>query len=188
MDREERNLIARCQQGDRDAFDALIRAYYPYVSGFLTRVTADTNLSEDLTQDTFLKMIRNIERYDPKNAAFGTWLIAIAKHVYVDHLRRNRIVMEDIDAPDISAELRESTDFTEDALRREQYDALVRAIDTLPPEQGIAIRLKYESELTLQEIADRFGVPPKTLKSRIHDGTVKLRRMFQSDKTRMEQE
>ena len=50
-------------------------------------------------------------------------------------------------------------------------------IDTLPPEQGLAIRLKYVEDMTLQEIAAQFGVQPKTIKSRIHDGTVKLRKI-----------
>jgi len=46
----------------------------------------------------------------------------------------------------------------------------------LPPDQGLAIRLKYVEDMTLQEIAAQFGVQPKTIKSRIHDGTVKLRK------------
>ncbi|GAB6957413.1 RNA polymerase sigma factor [Ruminococcus champanellensis] len=46
----------------------------------------------------------------------------------------------------------------------------------MPPDQGLAIRLKYVEDMTLQEIAAQFGVQPKTIKSRIHDGTVKLRK------------
>ncbi|WP_367997702.1 MULTISPECIES: RNA polymerase sigma factor [Ruminococcus] len=57
-----------------------------------------------------------------------------------------------------------------------QYQELQAAIDTLPPEQGLAIRLKYVEDMTLQEIAAQFGVQPKAIKSRIHDGTVKLRK------------
>ena len=73
----------------RPAFDELIRLYYDYVSGFLLKTTENETLCEDLTQETFLKMIRNIERFDPGGSAtFGTWLIAIAKNCYIDHLRR----------------------------------------------------------------------------------------------------
>lgn len=57
-----------------------------------------------------------------------------------------------------------------------RYEELLAALDTLPPEQALAIRLKYVEDLTLAEIAERFGVQPKTVKSRIHDGTVKLRK------------
>ena len=50
------------------------------------------------------------------------------------------------------------------------------AMETLPPEQALAIRLKYVEDMTLAQIAEHFGVQPKTIKSRIHDGTAKLRK------------
>ena len=61
----ETQLIRRCQRGDRQAFEALIRQYYDYVSGFLLKATQDALLAQDLTQETFLKMIRSIETFDP---------------------------------------------------------------------------------------------------------------------------
>lgn len=94
----EKALIKRCRHGDREAFDELIRLYYDYVSGFLLKATENETLCEDLTQETFLKMIRSIEKFEPDgSAAFGTWLITIAKNCYIDHLRRNRIHFEDIE-------------------------------------------------------------------------------------------
>ena len=93
----EKALIKKCQRGDKQAFEELIRLYYDYVSGFLLKTTMASTLSEDLTQETFLKMIRSIEKFDPGgSAAFGTWLITIAKNCYIDHLRRNRVPLEDI--------------------------------------------------------------------------------------------
>ena len=95
----EKALIRKCQRGDRQAFDALIWLYYDYVSGFLLKLTADEVLTEDLTQETFLKMIRSIEKFDPEGKTqFGMWLITIAKNSYIDHLRRNRIHLEDKDS------------------------------------------------------------------------------------------
>lgn len=60
--------------------------------------------------------------------------------------------------------------------RKLRYEQLLAAPETLPPEQTLAIRLKYVEDMTLAQIAERFGVQPKTIKSRIHDGTVKLRK------------
>lgn len=169
----EKALIKKCRCGDRQAFDALIRLYYDYVSGFLLKTTADESLAEDLTQETFLKMIRNIEKFDPGgSAAFGTWLITIAKNCYIDHLRRNRVALEDIEALPIEAE----QSVADEVERKLEYERVLRAMETLPPEQALAIRLKYVEDLTLAQIAERFGVQPKTIKSRIHDGTVKLRK------------
>lgn len=170
---QEKALIKQCQRGDRRAFDELIRLYYDYVSGFLLKTTTDAVLTEDLTQETFLKMIRSIETFDPGGrAAFGTWLITIAKNCYIDYLRRNRIYLEDIDALPL-----EDTHNVADAVERKlQYEQVLAAMETLPPEQALAIRLKYVEDMTLAQIAQRVGVQPKTIKSRIHDGTVKLRK------------
>ena len=169
----EKALIKKCQRGDRQAFDELIRLYYDYVSGFLLKTTGDELLAEDLTQETFLKMIRGIDKFDPSGSAgFGTWLITIAKHCYIDHLRRNHIRFEELNAVPLS----DGGILSEQVERRLEYEELLTALEQLPPEQGVAIRLKYVEELTLAQIAERFGVPQKTIKSRIHDGTVKLRR------------
>ena len=157
-------LIKRCQKGEKQAFDELIRLYYPYVSGFLIKTTKDEILAEDLTQDVFLKMIQNIEKFNLSgNANLGTWLITIAKNCYIDHLRRNRIYLENIDEVPIA----DNRSLSDDIDQKLQYEELLNAIDNLPPEQGIAIRLKYEEDLTLAEIAKRFGVQSKTIKSRI---------------------
>ncbi len=169
----EKALIKKCQHGDQQAFDELIRLFYDYVFGFLLKTTTDETLSEDLTQETFLKMIRNIERFDPGGSAgFGTWLITIAKNCYIDHLRRNRICLEDIE----SLPLEDEQNVADEVVRKIQYEQLLAEMDTLPPEQALAIRLKYVEDMTLAQIAERFGVQPKTIKSRIHDGTVKLRK------------
>ena len=168
----EKMLIGKCQRGDRQAFDRLIRLYYDYVFGFLLKATADETLCEDLTQETFLKMIKNIEKFRPGGAAFGTWLITIAKNCYIDHLRKNRIPFEDV----TEIQLSDGEDVAGRVEQKLRCEELLAAAESLPPEQGLAIRLKYAEGLTLQEIAERFGVQPQTVKSRIHEGTVKLRK------------
>lgn len=169
----EKALIKRCQRGDRQAFDELIRLYYDYVSGFLLKTTADEVLTQDLTQETFLKMIQNIEKFDPGGSAvFGTWLVTVAKNCYIDHLRRNRIRLEDIE----SLPLEDEADVADEVERKLRYEQVMSAMESLPPEQAAAIRMKYAEDMTLAQIADRFGVQPKTVKSRIHDGTAKLRK------------
>lgn len=171
----ERALIKKCQKGEADAFEELIRIYYPYISGFLLKTTSDGDLTQDLTQETFLKMIRAIEKFDVNGSAgFGTWIVAIAKNCYIDHLRRNQIYPEDFD----SLQIGDGKNIEEDIGTKLQYEKLLSEIEKLPPEQGLAIRMKYEADMTLEQIAERFGVPPKTVKSRIHDGTAKLRKIF----------
>lgn len=171
----EVDLVRACQKGEKRAFEDLIRMYYPYVSKFLLKVTGDRRAAEDLTQETFLKMVRNINRYVPDGkAGFGTWLITIAKNGYIDSLRKNRVRFVDIDALPLS----DGSDLLDALSSKLQCNAVRAALEALPEEQGRAIRLKYEENMTLAEIAAYFNVPAKTIKSRIHEGTKKLRRMF----------
>lgn len=175
MDAEQ--LIRESRQGNPEAFEDLVRLFYPYVSGFLLKMTADRSLAEDLTQETFLKMIQNFDCFDShRGTSFGTWLISISKNCYIDSLRKNRMESADVE----QLEVADPRDVAADVIRRTQYEEVQQAVHKLPVEQAAAIHLKYEEELSLKEIAQRFGVEPKTIKSRIHEGTVRLRKMLQA--------
>jgi len=169
----ERKLLRAAQGGDKEAFQQLILAYYPYVKKFLLKLSGSEQDAEDLTQETFLKLIRGIRQYEPSgNALFATWLMTIAKHCYLDFLRRNRLITVDFNALELP-----SDEFFEGEIeRREDADALWRAMETLPPEQALAVRLRHFEQQSLEEIAARMGIEAKTAKSRVHLGVVKLRK------------
>lgn len=171
-------LVKKCQKGEKSAFEELIRLYYPYVYGFLLKMSKDTHLSEDLTQDTFLKMIQKIELFkcDGKTS-FGTWLIAIAKNCFIDNMRKNSVIIENYD----DLQLADFHNVSDEVITKVEYEEFQKASAKLPYEQQIAIKLKYEENLTLKEISQRFGVQPKTIKSRIHEGKVKLRKMLKTN-------
>lgn len=175
---DERSLILSAQKGEKKAFQDLVVFYYPYVSKFLLKMTGDPPLSEDLTQDTFVKLIRGIDRFDVRGkASFSTWVMAIAKNCYLDYLRRNRREILSFEEQDIPSPFS-----VQDAvLDRLQADELEKALESLPSEQAAAIRLKYVEQQTLQEIAVRFSCDPKTVKSRIHNGITRLRKRLRGD-------
>lgn len=166
-------LILACQNGDKQAFNDLITLYYPYVSKFLLKLSSDNAISEDLIQDTFVKLIRGIDSFNVYGkAAFATYLMTIAKNCYIDYLRKNKNIMLNIDEQEIA----DTITLESKVLNSIEASELLKAVDALPWEQGQAIRLKYLEQLTLQEIAEKFNTQPKTIKSRIHDGMVKLRK------------
>jgi RNA polymerase sigma-70 factor (ECF subfamily) len=166
-------LILSCQNGEKQAFSDLIALYYPYVSKFLLKLTSNENISEDLTQDTFLKLIRGIDRFDIYGkATFATYLMTIAKHCYVDYLRKDKHIMLCIDDQEIA----DKVTVEHKVLKEIEVSAIMKSVDALPWEQAQAIKLKYLEQLTLQEIAEKFNTQPKTIKSRIHGGMVKLRK------------
>lgn len=171
---DEISLIRRAQAGDRDALEELIRFYYPYVIKFTRTMVQDDNVCEDLTQDTFLKLIRSIDRYDIYGEAeFSTYVITIAKRTCVDYFRRNRQTMDDIDEH-LDLDSGQSTEASVE--KSLDIQRAMELLNTLPAEQAAAIKLKYLEQQTLEEIAVRLDSQPKTIKSRIHNGMVKLRR------------
>ena len=145
----EKEIIKRCQNGDKTAFDTLIRMFYPYVTKYLLKLTHDENLTEDLTQDVFLKVIRTIEEYKTDGkASFATYIITIAKNTFIDYNRRNRVIFSELS----EAETRQGENLENKALINIEYGEILKYIDSLPPNQASVIRLKYIDEYTLKEI------------------------------------
>ena len=175
----EKEIIKRCQDGDKSAFDELIRTFYPYVGKYLLKLTGDKTLTEDLTQDVFLKVIRTIDRYKTSGrASFATCIITIAKNTFIDYTRRNKIILSEL----AEAESQIGNNVENKVIANLEYAEVIKYIESLPPNQATAIRLKYIDEYTLKEIESITGVPAKTVKSRIHEGTKKLRGFLKSDR------
>ena len=175
----EKEIVKRCQNGDKAAFDTLIRTFYPYVTKYLLKLTHDESLTEDLTQDVFLKMIRHIDAYESEGkASFATYLITIAKNTFIDYTRRNRVVLSELP----EAEMQSGENLENKVMTTLAYDETVKYIDSLPPNQARVLRLKYIDEYTLKEIESITGVPSKTVKSRIHEGTKKLRSLLKNNR------
>ena len=169
----ELEMIKRCQMGEKPAFQELISVYYPYVSKYLLKLTDDEHISEDLTQDTFLRLIRSIDRYDIYgHASFATYVMTIAKRLYIDHLRKNKQVHMDIDGLVLDSGI----NVEHMVLKGIQIGEVIRQLENLHPDQAVAIKMKYLEEKTLVEIAHELHTKPTTIKSRIHNGMVKLRK------------
>ncbi|KPU27275.1 RNA polymerase subunit sigma-24 [Caloranaerobacter sp. TR13] len=176
---EDKKLIKRCQKGDKEAFQELISKYHPFIYKFLVKIAEDEQLAEDLTQDTFLKIIRNIDKFDiDRKAKFSTYAVAIAKNLYIDYLRKeNKFkkvipINKNFDIEDFSINV-------ENIVIDKMFGQdIIEKMGKLTEEQKLVIKMKYIEGLTLKEIGDILELKPKTVKSRIHNGIVKLRKMF----------
>lgn len=166
-------IIKKCQRGSKEAFNDLVTFYYPFVRKFLLKLTANKELSDDLTQDVFIKIIRNIDKFSLSGkASFSTYIITIAKNCYIDNLRKNKMEYQEFDFDVIPDKLNIECD----TLRHEDYNILLEKIDKLPLNQKEAIKLKYLEGYTLCEIAKIQNVEVKTIKSRLFEGRKKLKK------------
>ena len=169
-------LILKCQKGEKEAFNELITKYYPYVSKFLIKLTINEELAQDLVQETFLKVITNIDKFDTKGSAkFSTYLMKIAKNTYLDYLKKDKKISYSLDLEEIS-----DSGFEDKVADEEELNILLKEIDKLPYEQAQAIKLKYLEEYSLKEIADKMETQTKTIKSRIYEGKEKIKRKLKN--------
>lgn len=169
---DEVKVIKQCQKGNKEAFNELITFYYPFILKYLIKLTSNEELANDMLQETFLKLIKNIDKYDINGkASFSTYLITIARNCYLDYIKKNKNYNTIIDIENIS----DSKYYVDEISANTDVDIVLSELESLPVEQKIAIKLKYLEGYTLKEIADMQKTKPETIKSRLYEGKKKIK-------------
>jgi RNA polymerase sigma-70 factor (ECF subfamily) len=158
------------------AFDVFYDRYVNLVYSIAFSILGDPPLAEEVTQDVFLKIWRNLESYDPAKAKVNTWMSRIARNRAIDILRRQKALQQRVLWGDVSEMPLGESVSTEDVVHRQLTKERVRqALAQLPTEQREALALAYFQGLTQQEIADTLDEPLGTVKTRVRLGMQKLR-------------
>jgi RNA polymerase sigma-70 factor, ECF subfamily len=176
---EDNELISKCKNGEKFAFEALIGKYHPLIFKYLCKISGDEVISEDLVQETFIKMIRSIDKFDLKGSAkFYTYLICIAKNCYIDYYRKEKKRSKDISIDDHIG-FQAGNNIEELVISKMENMNILEAVNDLTDNQKMVIKMKYIEELTTKEIGDILNIEPKTIKSRVHNAVIKLRKALQ---------
>ena len=104
------NLINRCKEKSREAFSELYDKYCGALMGAIFRITNNRELSEDLLQDTFVRIWRNMETFDSSKGAFFTWAVCIARNTVTDYFRSKNYKSHQIQKPVLYEVYFEQTD------------------------------------------------------------------------------
>lgn len=182
-------LAARCLQGDTAAWEALVRREQRRVYALCYRFTGSASDAEDLTQDVFLKLYRNLRSFDPAKAGFGVWLTALTRNLLVDHYRRSRLerASESLDEPvgEESEGQTRAERLPDRGPGQEQHVAglelrarVQAALTQVNPELREAVILRDLQDMEYREIAEVLGIPQGTVKSRISRGRAELARLL----------
>jgi RNA polymerase sigma-70 factor (ECF subfamily) len=167
----DEQLMVRVQQGEVQAFDALFERYRPRLFGFLFRRCGDAAAAEDLFQESWLRVVRARDRFDPRRR-FSTWLFQIANNLCRD--RGRRLAVEARERVAMQAQIEQNEPGAPPpphALRR----ALEGRLAVLPDRLREVLVLRYYHDLSEREIAAIAGVPKGTVKSRLHAAIRALR-------------
>jgi RNA polymerase sigma-70 factor (ECF subfamily) len=173
-------LISLCQRGDDDAWAALVERYGRKVYGIAWHFTYDRSEAEELTQDCFLKLWENLDRYEPSEASLLAWIAALSRNLCIDHYRKRRRekTFRFLSDDAVSAVLPSSDDPQADAVRRERVRFLLEALAELPDELAEVVMLRDLDGLDYREVGDFLKLPDGTVKSRLNRARIELAKVI----------
>ena len=181
FDITDEQLIKKFQNGDENAFTELVNRYKDKIINFIYRFTGDIDSSEDLTQETFLKVYIKKDSYR-EVAKFSTWLYTIAGNLAKTELRkikrRKTYSVSDLSRDDNQFIIKdiESENYENHDNKEEQF--LQESIIELDQEFRTIIILREIQELSYESISKILKLPLGTVKSRINRGKIKLRNIL----------
>jgi RNA polymerase sigma-70 factor (ECF subfamily) len=178
-------VVALAKEGRESAYRELLARYERPVFSLLFRMVRDRELAEDLSQETFIKVLNNIDRYST-DFKFSSWLFKIANNVAIDHLRKRHIETVSIDgAPDATtpdqakatalAIVSPGESPLEELESKELGSSIEKAIGRLRPEYRSCILLRHVEAYSYEEISEIVGLPLGTVKTYIHRARQELR-------------
>jgi RNA polymerase sigma-70 factor (ECF subfamily) len=160
------SLLERLANGDKSALGALYDSHAGLVNGLALRILGDVAEAEDVVQEVFLQVWRQVERYEPGRGSPEAWLVTIARTRALDRLRRRAVRREEAEQAAPAPSLRP---------RPEEVLAVRKALLALSADQRRAVELAYYGGLTQAEIAEALGEPLGTIKTRIRSAMIRLR-------------
>ena len=182
-------LASRCLAGDTSAWEQLARTQHRRIYGICYRFTGSQSDAEDMTQEAFLKVYRNLASFDPAKGGFTTWLTTLTRNLLVDNYRRSRMERasdsldetydgED-DGPSKAERLADDRPSQEHHVAGLELRAQIQeALKQVSPELREAVILRDLEDMDYKEIAEVLGVPQGTVKSRISRGRSELARLL----------
>jgi RNA polymerase sigma-70 factor, ECF subfamily len=162
LEREEAALMVAVGRGDRDrALPELYRRYERRLFGLGIRLLGDAGLAEELVQETFIRLWRTADRFDPARGTVTAFVLSIARRLAIDLWRRPSSRRAQPEAEPAAP--------VEETIDRLLLQFAVRdALDSLPQAQREVLELSYYSDLTQTEVASRLRIPLGTVKSRAY--------------------
>jgi RNA polymerase sigma-70 factor (ECF subfamily) len=171
---DDRELTRKCLAGDEKAYRDLVERYQRQVYSLAMRMVRVSEDAQDLTQETFVRMFRALDRYDP-DRPFGAWLTTIASRLCIDHIRRRRLKPISLFQRDSASDEEYVIDVAdpgpgpeEVAAHGEEERGAQSLIDSLPEHYRVVVVMRHQQDLSYEEIAEALHVPLGTVKARIH--------------------
>jgi RNA polymerase sigma-70 factor, ECF subfamily len=172
-DVELRLLVTHAQAGDRGALEELYLLHFDRIYGYLHVTVGNRDDAEDLTTQTFLRMLESIGRFRWQSAPFSAWLLRIAHNLAVDHFRARQRMQVEPEAPEP-----EESSVEGEALGSMAQFGMLELIDRLSPEQRQVLTLKFLFGFGNAETAGILGKTEGAVKSLQHRALAQLEKQL----------
>ena len=183
-EKTDKELIKSFLSGEDDgSFEILIKKYLKDVYSFAYHFSSNKAEAEDITQETFVKVWKNIKKFDGERS-FKTWIFSIAKNTAIDYFRKKKSVpFSFLDNEETGTEfadtVRDETPLQDELAELSMMkDKLDVAIKRLPEIYKNIIFLRYSEDLTFEEISEVYGESINTVKSRYRRGMIALKEII----------
>ena len=171
-----RRLVDRAQAGDREALEELYLLHFDRIYSYLHVSVGNRHDAEDLTTQTFLRMLESIKRFRWQSAPFSAWLFRIAHNLAMDHFRAARRWQPEEDVPEPPGESEPSAEAQ--ALQSIGRQSLLELIEDLSPEQQQVLTLKFVFNFTNADVATILDKTEGAIKSLQHRALVSLQKQL----------
>jgi RNA polymerase sigma-70 factor (ECF subfamily) len=173
---EMRELVRRAQGGERDALEDLYLLHFDRIYSYLHMSVGNRHDAEDLTTQTFLKMLESIGRFQWRSAPFSAWLFRIAHNLAMDHFRASRRLQPEAEVPEPLDNAAPSAEAG--ALESIGRESMLAMIDDLSPEQRQVLTLKFVFNFANADVATILGKTEGAVKSLQHRALVSLQKQL----------
>ncbi len=172
---QELRLIRKAAAGHRDSAEQLVQTFQGSLYGYILRISGRPDVSEDVVQEAFVRVLTNLDRFDPR-FRFSTWLFTIGRRVYFNMCEKKKPLSD-------SAGLETWRDVSDSGNGRIDRadtttacrDVLQAELMRLPSDQREVVVLFHQHEWPIALIAEHTGMPVGTVKSHLHRARIKLR-------------
>jgi RNA polymerase sigma-70 factor (ECF subfamily) len=171
-----RELVELGQKGDRDALEELYLIHFDRIYSYLHMSVGNRHDAEDITTQTFLKMLESIGKFQFRAAPFSAWLFRIAHNLAMDHFRASRRWQPEEEVPEPQGQ--ESLSAEDEALHEIGKASMLELIEGLSPEQQQVLTLKFVFNFGNAEVATILGKTEGAVKSLQHRALVSLQKQL----------
>jgi len=172
-----RALVDRAQKGDREALEELYLIHFDRIYSYLHVSVGNRHDAEDLTTQTFLRMLESIGKFRWQSAPFSAWLFRIAHNLAMDHFRAARRWQPEEEVPEPEPD--ESTSAEAGALEAIGRKSMLELIEELSPEQQQVLTLKFVFNFANADVATILGKTEGAIKSLQHRALVSLQKQLE---------